>query len=86
MVTPDPHPRQASPQAWRRLRRSLTDSELRDVARDLAAELPGEVDPRRRVPRPRRDPLGSAVPGVSVEDYGTGDRTPARDEEARPMP
>lgn len=31
--------RHASPQAWRRLRRQLTDSELRDIAKDIAAVI-----------------------------------------------
>ena len=32
-----PHTRHMSVQAWRRLRRSMTDGELRDLARDLVA-------------------------------------------------
>jgi len=31
--------RNASPQAWRRLRKHLTDEEMRDIARDIAAEI-----------------------------------------------
>ncbi len=32
----EPTERHASPQAWRRLRNTMTDGELRDIARDLA--------------------------------------------------
>lgn len=32
----------ASPQAWRRLRQSMTDAELRDIARDISAETTAE--------------------------------------------
>ncbi len=35
MITPTN--RHASPQAWRRLKKTMTDGELRDIALDLAA-------------------------------------------------
>ncbi len=34
-----PTDRHASPQAWRRLRKTMTDSELRDIAIDIANVL-----------------------------------------------
>lgn len=36
--------RNMSPQAWRRLRATMTEGELRDLAKDLAAEVGGDAD------------------------------------------
>jgi len=37
-----PTTRQASPQAWRRLRKTMTDGELRDIAFEIAAIVEAE--------------------------------------------